>query len=305
MARGLRLPENRRACTWPRGRGAKAREGCGRSEGVRIRSFGWAAALAAAACVPPGSAGDQPDAGRAASPQAAAPAAPTFTPSQNVMTAPFEDSFDRPGAAASTSAPPAPSGSASTSAPPAAGDPGPEWTASSPGLWRIENGRLCGEHARNHGVWLKRTLPVNARIEFDAVSQAPDGDLKAEYWGDGRSFATTLSYTNATSYLTIFGGWHNKFHVLARLNEHGNDRKEITVTPDSDDPREKPVVSGQSYHFKVERADGRTIRWWIDGIDMLTWNDPAPLVGSGHDHFGFNDWDVKVCFDNVKVVPLP
>jgi hypothetical protein len=236
-----------------------------------IRSFGWAAAHAAAACVPPGSAGAV--------------------------------EFDRPGAAASATAPAAPS--ASTSAPPAAGDPGPDWSVSSPGLWRIENGRLCGEHARNHGVWLKRTLPINARIEFDAVGQAADGDLKAEYWGDGRSFATSLSYTNATSYLTIFGGWHNKFHVLARINEHGNDRKEITVTPDSDDPREKPVVAGQSYHFKVERTDGRTIRWWIDGIAMLTWEDAQPLVGAGHDHFGFNDWDVKVCFDNVKVVPLP
>jgi len=29
------------------------------------------------------------------------------------------------------------------------------------------------------------------------------------------------------------------------------------------------------------------------------------LTGVGHDHFGFNDWDVKVCFDNVRVVPLP
>ncbi len=38
---------------------------------------------------------------------------------------------------------------------------------------------------------------------------------------------------------------------------------------------------------------------------MLTFPDCAPLAGAGHDHFGFNDWDVKVCFDNVKVVPLP
>ena len=68
--------------------------------------------------------------------------------------------------------------------------PGPDWIATQPGIWHIESGRLCGEHARNHGIWLKRTLPVNARIEFDAISQSTDGDLKAEYWGDGRSFAT-------------------------------------------------------------------------------------------------------------------
>jgi hypothetical protein len=148
-------------------------------------------------------------------------------------------------------------------------------------------------------------LPTNARIEFDAVSQSTDGDLKAEYWGDGRSFATALSYTNATSYLTIFGGWKNKYHVLARLNEHGADRKEITVDPSSDDPREKPVVAGQIYRFKVERSDGKTIKWWVGNDEMASWTDSTPLGGPGHDHFGFNDWDVKVCFDNVKVVPLP
>jgi hypothetical protein len=263
-----------------------------------LRSSAWVVGLAVAGCVPPGSAGDQ-DAGKA-SPQAAAPAAPTFTPSTNVITAPFEDSFDRPGAPAAA---PSAMGVPSASAAPAGGDPGPEW-ASTGTAWRIEGGRLCGEHAKNHGIWLKRTLPINARVEFDAVSQATDGDLKAEYWGDGRSFATTLSYTNATSYLTVFGGWHNKYHVLARLNEHGGDRKEITVTPDSDDPREKPVVAGQIYHFKVERSDGKTIKWWVDGNEMLSWTDASPLVGAGHDHFGFNDWDVKVCFDNVKVVPL-
>jgi hypothetical protein len=216
------------------------------------------------------------------------------------MKAPFADDFDHPGTAVLA----VPDGGEGGPAPIGA-EPGPDWMPTLPGIWRIENGRLCGEQAKNHGIWLRRVLPTNARIEFDAVSHSPDGDLKAEIWGDGRSYATALSYTNATSYLTIFGGWHNKFHVLARINEHGNDRKEITVDPRSDDPREKPVVAGQSYHFKIERADGKTVRWWVDGNEMLSYADPAPLTGPGHDHFGFNDWDVKVCFDNVRVVPLP
>ena len=252
-------------------------------------------------CVPSGTAGSQPDAGTGA-PAEARPAAAAHgsaaAPSADLLKAPFEDFFDR------APAPPAASAAASAAAPPA-GDLGRDWVATGPNLWRIEAGRLCGEHAHNHGVWLKRVLPVNARIEFDAVSDAPDGDLKAEYWGDGRSSATALSYTNATSYLTIFGGWHNKFHVLARMNEHGSDRKEITVDPNSDDPREKPVVAGQIYHVKVERADGKTVKWWVDGNEMLSYLDSAPLAGTGHDHFGFNDWEVKVCFDNVRIVPLP
>jgi hypothetical protein len=276
---------------------------------MRVRPIAWIAAWAAAACgcVPPGTAGPSDAGPSGGQPLTRQPAPARIAPAADLLKAPFEDDFEHATLAIA-------SGGGSESAPDAAladggvsrglETPG-DWVATAPGVWRLESGRLCGEHARNHGVWLKRTLPVNARIEFDAVSQSPDGDLKAEFWGDGRSFATGLSYTNATSYLTIFGGWHNKFHVLARINEHAPDRKEITVDPNSDDPREKPAVPGQTYHFKVERSDGKTVHWWIDGNEMLVLADPAPLAGSGHDHFGFNDWDVKVCFDNVRVVPLP
>lgn len=182
---------------------------------------------------------------------------------------------------------------------------GPNWIATNPLAWKIEQGRLCGKGARNKGVWLDRTLPVNARIEFDAMSFSNDGDLKAEVWGDGRSFATSISYTNATSYLTIFGGWKNTLHVLARIDEHGSDRKELALDPKSDDVRSRPVTKEQSYHFKIERADGKTVKWWVDGREIHTWADEAPLQGVGHDHFGFNNWEIRTCFDNVKVTALP
>ena len=286
--------------------------------------------VAAAACVPPGNSTPS-DAGPATS---NAPPAPTFRPSPSVMTSPFEDSFDR----ASTpivapDAAPAPSeparvperdrtdakadGPRSDSAPttigalvaeaglPVAGSVlGPDWIQAGTTAWRIENGRLCGSNARNHGVWLTKTLPINARIEFDAISDVQDGDIKAEVWGDGRSAATSISYTNATSYLAILGGWKNTFHVLARINEHGTDRKEIKVDKESDDPSQHPVTAGQVYHFKIERTDGKTVKWSVNGVDYLSFSDPAPLLGIGHDHFGFNDWEAKVCFDNVKVTPL-
>jgi len=184
------------------------------------------------------------------------------------------------------------------------GNLGPNWVQIKTNAWRVENGKLCGQGAKNHPIWLNRTLPVNARIEFDVSGASDDGDLKAESWGDGTSYATGSSYTNATSYLTILGGWKNTIHALARLNEHGTDRKEIHVDKDSDDPRQRPAQRGQTYHFKIERNDGKTIRWSVDGIEFLTWNDPSPLAGQGHDHFGFNEWDAKVCFDNVKVTPL-
>lgn len=282
-----------------------------------------AAAACVAACVPPGNSVKE-DAGTSTT--NAVNTAQNFRPSANVMTVPFEDNFDRvptpliiPSASASASASTPVSASASASSLPAislaptatrelpvAGeDLGPNWHQAQTGAWHIENGRLCGRHAQNHGVWLNKILPVNARIEFDAIADTNEGDLKAEIWGDGQSHATAMSYTNATSYLAILGGWKNKFHVLARINEHGNDRKEIKVDPESDDPKEKPVVAGQIYHFKIERTDGKVVHLSVNGEQYLTYDDPSPLVGMGHDHFGFNDWEVKVCFDNVKVVPLP
>jgi hypothetical protein len=271
-----------------------------------------AALAVAAACVPSGSAGSS-EAGASAQPQLIPTQA--FTPSQNVMTTPFEDNFDRPGVAPAGSARPpglgplpAASGSVTlgTLPPPGAGgDPGPDWMQADTNAWHIETGRLCVSNAHNHGIWLNRTLPVNARIEFDAIADTSDGDLKAELWGDGRSAATSISYTNATSYLAILGGWHNKYHVLARINEHGKDRKEISVDPNSDDARQRPVVPGQIYRFKVERADGKTVRWSVNDVEFLSFQDASPLAGAGHDHFGFNDWEVKVCFDNVRVTPLP
>jgi hypothetical protein len=299
--------------------------------------------VAPSACVPSGSAPPY-DAG------ASATGTSGFKPSLNVMTQPFEDSFDRPDASEGEWAPfTPPSATASAAAPRkgadaatallldaaadgAAGDDagggggdggalalgakadagpavptnlGPNWVQAKTSAWRVENGKLCGQGAKNHPVWLNKTLPVNARIEFDAVTYSDDGDLKCEVWGDGQGYARGTSYTDATSYLAILGGWKNTLHVLARLNEHGEDRKVLPVDPTSDDARQRPVVKGQVYRFKIERTDGKTVRFSVDGLEYHKWTDASPLAGQGHDHFGFNEWEARVCFDNVKVTPLP
>jgi hypothetical protein len=200
--------------------------------------------------------------------------APTIDP---VLARPFTDEFDRV-------------------------DLGPDWNATSP-LWRISGGRMCVENAHNHPLWLRRRLPVNARIEFDATSSSPDGDLKAEFWGDGKSAAQTVSYNSATSYITIYGGWKNQFDVLARIDEHAPDRPELRIDDQSDDLRARRVEPNHPYHFKVVREDGKTVRWYVDDLEILSYPDPKPLAGPGHDHFGFNDWEVHVCFDHLSVSP--
>lgn len=178
---------------------------------------------------------------------------------------------------------------------------GPAWRATS-GAWGLSGGRLCGQDARNHPVWLARRLPTNARIEFQASTES--SDIKAEFWGDGRSAATGQSYNDATSYLTIFGGWQNRFHVLARIDEHAPERQEIKLVPGEADFTRSTVVPQRVYQFQVERRDGRAVRWRVDGVELLTYNDAQPLLGPGHEHFGFNDWQARVCFDNLQVTPL-
>jgi hypothetical protein len=195
-----------------------------------------------------------------------------------VLSEPFRDDFDR-------------------------ADLGQDWYATS-SVWRITDGRLCGQGARNHPVWLKKRLPVNARIEFDATSASPDGDIKVEAWGDGRSYASGTTYDDATSYLFILGGWKNRFNVLARMNEHAQDRQQVRLLPDSEDPRTRQIVEGRSYHVEIERADGQTVTFTVDETPIHELSDPAPLKGAGHEHFGFNNWDVPVCFDALQVTPL-
>ena len=169
---------------------------------------------------------------------------------------------------------------------------GPEWRVTGSG-WAIENGALRGQNVHNHPLWLRRKLPRDARIEFDAWSDSPAGDLKCEVYGDGESFAHAASYT-ATSYVVIFGGWHNRINAIARMDEHGADRQ-VRDTP--------KVELGRRYHFTIERR-GRELRWLLDGAGVLDFNDPDPLAGPGHEHFAFNDWEALVHFDNLVVTPL-
>lgn len=170
---------------------------------------------------------------------------------------------------------------------------GKDWLDTSDGAYEIVQGRLRVKGAKNHPLWLRRRLPRDVRIELTARSESPAGDIKVEAFGDGRSYATEDSYT-ATSYVLVFGGWHNRTSVIARMNEHGDDRQERS---------DRRVVPGRTYRFKIERRAGK-LSWWIDGDRMLELDDPEPLEGAGHDHFAFNDWDAELWFDDLVVTPL-
>lgn len=161
------------------------------------------------------------------------------------------------------------------------------------GNWRIEAGQLHVQGAKNRPLWLLRTLPRDVRIEFEARSESPEGDIKVEVFGDGASFATRDRYV-ATSYVVVFGGWNNSRNVLARMDEHGDDRVV---------GKARKVEPGRAYRFRIERVGG-TITVWVDDEVLLQMDDSEPLQGRGHDHFGFNNWQSDVWFDNLKVTPL-
>jgi hypothetical protein len=180
---------------------------------------------------------------------------------------------------------------------------GPAWRALS-SAWHIADGMLCAREARNRGVWLARRIGASARIELSARSDSADGDIKLELWGDGHSGARGASYRDASGYLFILGGWRNSLHVLARRDEHHGDRLAIVVEPNAQDPRALPVEPGRLYRLRIERRDGGALRIWVDEQLYFTLDDPEPLRGPAHDHFGFNAWVAPVCFDELRITPL-
>jgi hypothetical protein len=153
------------------------------------------------------------------------------------------------------------------------------------GFWRILDGWLYSPGVKNNPLWLQAALPRDVVVEVDVRAESTAGDVKCEIFGNGRD--------HSSGYILVFGGWNNTISALARLDEHGADRKEN---------RTKRVEKGRVYHWTVVRK-GRVISWYIDGQRFLEWDDPAPLEGPGHDRFGFGTWATDGYFDNLVIKP--
>src|ERR1051325_4335180 len=110
--------------------------------------------------------------------------------------------------------------------------------------YRVAHGALSAHGAHNHPLWLRKKLPHDVRIEFEAWSTEPRGDLKIEVFGDGHSYDQDGGRYTATGYELIFGGWYNTKSIIARLDEHGSDMTQRT---------EPKVAANQHYHWRIER----------------------------------------------------
>ncbi|NUN13449.1 MAG: hypothetical protein HUU55_07420 [Myxococcales bacterium] len=150
--------------------------------------------------------------------------------------------------------------------------------------WSVQDGAVKVQGARNEGLWLMSDLPRKARVEFEARSDSKDGDIKCEI------FNTEPEHQKG--YVPILGGWNNSLSIIARLDEHGDDR--LTT-------RDKKVEIGKNHRFVFARTD-KDLYWWVDGELFLVYRDSAPVLGK---YFGFNNWDSAVTFDNLKVYELP
>ena len=171
------------------------------------------------------------------------------------------------------------------------------------GPYRIVAGKLVFSRVHNHPLWLRRRLPRDVRIELDCAAHSPEGDLKVELFGDGESFEAAEAVEKdliykASGYVFIFGGWRNSRSVLVRQDEHAWEHQR--GVPMRTFPRVEP---GRTYHLRIERRGGH-LDWSLDGKPFLSWDDPAPLEGKGHDHFAFDGWETEVEFDNLKIEPL-
>ena len=174
---------------------------------------------------------------------------------------------------------------------------------SSGGLWRVDtgSGTLMSPGVKNNPLWLRASLPNDVAVEFDAATMSPEGDIKAEIFGDGSD--------HASGYVLIHGGWNNQISIIARLDEHGDELSRVDRSQWRADTRVRKELRGaraevgRRYHWRIERR-GNTIRWFIDGQPFMDFEDPMPLTGKGHDRFAFSSWESQLYFDNLTITAL-
>jgi len=158
--------------------------------------------------------------------------------------------------------------------------------------WKIVDGALYTGDRKNEnaGLWIKSLrLPQNVRIEFEARSVKGNnklfqGDIKCEFGGELNE--------HTSGYIVILGGWENSTSIIARQDEHNDGPIAVDKT--------QRVEEGQTYKFAVVRMENE-IRWYLDGKLFLKATEKQILTGGS---FGFNNWNSRVYFDNLKIFAL-
>lgn len=162
------------------------------------------------------------------------------------------------------------------------GELGPNYYPSG-GFWTVKEGYAYTTGANNAPCFVNVDLPKDVVIEVDVMSETPTVDSKIELMTDGRA--------HQSGYVFILGGWDNKLSVIARLDEHGKDRKEMGPTR---------VVGNRNYRWRIEK-NGGALKWYLDGELYMTYDDPNPLDGDGNNRLAFSNWQNRIRYDNLKI----
>lgn len=173
---------------------------------------------------------------------------------------------------------------------------GPDYNQTGTG-YRIVDGALNAHGAHNRPLWLARKLPPgDLQVDFDAWTTSPEGDIKIELFGDGRSFDPDGNRYLATSYVIVFGAWKNSRSIIARMDEHA---------PDLMTRADRKVEPNRRYHWRLVRRGG-VLEWYLDDLatPFMRFDDPEPLSGVGHEYFGFGNWETDTYFDNLVIKHL-
>jgi hypothetical protein len=161
---------------------------------------------------------------------------------------------------------------------------GPDWFPSG-GHWTIDQGSVLTTGANNAPLFLKVDLPADVVVEVDIKSETRTVDAKIELMTNGRA--------HQSGYVFILGGWSNKISAIARLDEHGSDRRDKSPTE---------VTGPKSYRWRIEKKGG-DLRWFLDGKPYMTFSDKEPLDGPGHNRLAFSNWQNQLRYDNLKIWP--
>jgi hypothetical protein len=172
-------------------------------------------------------------------------------------------------------------------------DLGPDWRDTG-GKLRLVDGRLAARGGHNHPVWLRKRLPRDVAIEFDANPTSEDGDIRITLFGDGKSANASDGSCGSSGYALIFGAMKNSMSEICREQQPANGHAKARA--------DWKVVPGRTYHYYITRV-GDTVDWYVDGLDMLAFHDPKPLAGPGHEYFAFDSWESEVFFDNLTIGP--
>ena len=174
---------------------------------------------------------------------------------------------------------------------------GPKWqldrlTAEpAPATWRIVDGWVVNDDAKNQGIWAEIIPPgaANVRVEFLAKSEPLPGnrpfpgDLKCEAFGTGPRHESGYSFIN--------GGWTNQFDTIAKKGEHSADDRRSAA---------RAVEPSRVYRYAAVRA-GNDFYWYRDGELLYPVRDDSAAPGGW---FALNNWLSTAHYDEVAVYVL-